>query len=364
MRVGFDARLIRYPGVGRYIANALQGLAAQSQVDLVVYAPDTDSAARWQATAPAWTVRVVCARSPGVREQIIMPRLIAQDRIELFHAPHYVIPLLTTCRLAITLHDLVYLKFPASINGVMRLYYRFMIQQALQRAELILCDSQFTMREIDITGHKTKWIPIGISPDFTPAKAQDISDFRSKHQLPNYLLFVGTWKPWKNVKRLLEAFEQVLHSGYTGQLVLAGKAARHQIDLTEHLRRLAPRVTVLGAVSETDLPVLYSAADALVMPSLYEGFGLPVLEAMACGTPVVVAQAGPLPEVAGEAGIYFDPLDVRSMAQAILLVVQQPQRRSALIERGLQQARLFSIARMGQSLREAYQAVHEEFAVP
>jgi glycosyltransferase involved in cell wall biosynthesis len=360
MRVGFDARLVRYPGVGRYIANALRGLANQPQVDLVVYAPDAESAALWQDSVPAWTVRVVTAHSPGVREQFIMPRLIAQDQIDLFHAPHYVTPLLTTCRLAITLHDLVYQKFPASVNSAMRFYYRFMVWQALRRAALIICDSQFIMREIDVPSYKRKWIPIGVSSDFTPAVVKDISNFRNAHKLPNYLLFVGTWKPWKNVERLLEAFECVLRSGYAGQLVLAGRAARHQLDLTEHLQRLAPRVTVLGAVPETDLPVLYSAADALVMPSLYEGFGLPVLEAMACGTPVIVSQAGPLPEVAGEAGTYFDPLDVSSMAQAILSVVQQPQHRSTLIERGLAQARSFSITRMGQSLCEAYQAVHEE----
>lgn len=363
MRVGFDARLIRYPGVGRYIANALRGLADQPQVDLVVYAPDAESAALWQASAPAWIVRVVSVRSPGVREQIVMPRLIAQDHLDLFHAPHYVAPIFASCPIVVTLHDLVLLRFPDLMNKAMLMYYRIMVGRAIRQARMVLCDSLFIRGEVravfQVTADKLGVVPIGISASFSPASAADKERFARSQGLSNYLLYVGTWKPWKNVERLLDAFDMVRQSGYTGRLVLAGKAARYQLDLTERIQQLAPHVMLLGAVSENDLPALYSAADVLVMPSLYEGFGLPVLEAMACGTPVIVSQAGPLPEVAGEAGMYFDPLDVSSMAQAILSVVRQPQLRATLIQRGLAQAQSFSIARMGQSLYESYRAAHE-----
>ena len=364
MRVGFDARLIRYPGVGRYIANALHGLVDQPQVDLVVYAPDAESAARWRASAPAWIVRVVPVRSPGLREQIVLPRLIVQDRLDLFHAPHYVVPIFTSCPLVVTLHDLVFLRFPDLLTPAMLWYYRNMVGRAIRRARAVLCVSKFIRDEacsvFQAMPESFDVIPNGVAESFVPADAADKEYFIQSQGLSNYILYVGTWKPWKNVERLLDAFDMVRQSGYSGQLVLAGKAARHQLDLTKRIQQLAPYVTVVGDVSENDLPLLYGAADALVMPSLYEGFGLPVLEAMACGTPVIVSHAGPLPEVAGEAGAYFDPLNVESMAQAIRSVVQQPQLRATLVERGFEQARLFSTARMGRSLWEAYQAVYQE----
>jgi glycosyltransferase involved in cell wall biosynthesis len=362
MRVGFDARLVRYPGVGRYIRNALQGLSTQS-LELVVYVPDEETAQQVHQMHNAWKVRIIGARSPGIYEQLAMTWLITQDHLDLFHAPHYVIPVTTTRPIVVTIHDLALFHYPDKLNWFMRLYYGWMIRQAIHRSRIILCVSHFIAEEIrrvfKIPETRIRVVPNSVAEHFRPPELDAIFRFKQAYNLDRYILFVGTWKPWKNVGRLLEAFQKVKLSGYTGTLVLAGKPARHQLDFTEYIQQMSPSVRVLGEVAESDLPVLYGAADVLVMPSLYEGFGLPALEAMACGTPVVVARAGPLPEVVGDAGVYCDPLDVDSIAHAIKTIVEAPDRRVLLANSGKTRAKIFSVGKMGQLLAEAYHSALE-----
>jgi len=363
MRVGFDARLVRYPGVGRYIQNALRGLSTQPFLELVVYVPDEGTAQQVRQMHIAWKVRVVGARSPGIYEQWAMARQIAQDHLDLFHAPHYVVPVTTTRPMVATIHDLALFHYPDKLNCFMRFYYGWMVRQAIHRSRTVLCVSHFIAEEIrrvfKIPEARLRVVPNSVAEHFVPPGLEAIIRFKQAHNLGRYILFVGTWKPWKNVGRLLEAFEKVRQSGYDGTLVLAGKAARYQLDFTEYIHRMSSGVRVLGQIAESDLPVLYGAAEALVMPSLYEGFGLPALEAMACGTPVVVARAGSLPEVVGEAGVYCDPLDVDSIAYAIRTVVEAPERRVLLANLGKTRAKTFSVEKMGQLLVEAYHSVLE-----
>jgi len=363
MRVGFDARLVRYPGVGRYIRNALRGLSTQPFLKLVVYVPDEGTAQQVHQMRTDWDVRVIDARSPGIYEQWAMARLIAQDHLDLFHAPHYVVPVTTTRPIVATIHDLALFHYPDKLHWFMRLYYGWMIRQAINRSCIILCVSHFIAEELHrvfkIPEAKIWVVPNSVAEHFAPPGSEAIIQFKQAYNLDRYILFVGTWKPWKNVGRLLEAFQKVKQSGYDGILVLAGKPARYQLDFTDYIHRMSPSVRVLGEVAESDLPVLYGAADALVMPSLYEGFGLPALEAMACGTPVVVARAGPLPEVVGDAGVYCDPLDVDSIAHAIRTVVEAPEKRALFANSGKARAKMFSVEKMGQLLVETYRSALE-----
>ncbi len=283
--------------------------------------------------------------------QLELPRLYYRLAARLLFSPIPEAPLGSRCRWIVTVHDLIPLRFFKRLSPA-RLYNRYYIPSVLQQAQHILCNSKATANDIIhfccIPASKITPIPL----------AYDRENFRFL-ELPtqNYFLYLGRMSPYKNVQRLISAFAALPHqSDY--ELWLAGPFdQRHLPALQTQITELGlqARVKFLNYVTYTDLPVLINQAIALVFPSLWEGFGLPVLEAMACGTPVITSNLASLPEVAGEAAILIDPYDVGAIAQAMRQVATEPQLHSQLREAGLARANLFSWEKTGQETLQILQ---------
>lgn len=356
--IAVDARMIEASGIGTCISHWLPRLiSARPEVVFALLGP-----ARMLADFP-WTrepnVRVIDVDAPiySVREQIALHRRIPSDAT-LVWSPHYNIPLTWPGRLAVTVHDLSHLALPEFVQGVhRRAYARFMFHRIARGADAIMTDSEFTRSEFErLVGParaKPQVVHLGVDREWFDAPAS-----AAPHPTP-YLLYVGNVKPHKNLGRLLQAFE-MLATRPPCDLLIVGKKEGFLTGDSAVLAaadRLAPRVRLLGAVSQDLLKRYVAHAQALVLPSLYEGFGLPPLEAMACGRPVVVSRAASLPEICGDAAVYCDPLDPASIAAAITRVLEDPGLQQQLRCRGIERAAGFTWDRSAQSVLTVLESV-------
>jgi glycosyltransferase involved in cell wall biosynthesis len=240
-----------------------------------------------------------------------------------------------------------------------RLYTKRLIPPTVAGARLILTNSEFskwdTVRFLGVPEHRIRVTPLAASPIFRPVPESDCREISARYAIGGpYFLFVGNLEPRKNIERLIEAFAGIPDREH--QLVIAGNAWFRGSGIAAKVAALGlrDRVRVLGRVGRADLPALMSGATALVYPSLLEGFGLPVLEAMACGTPVVTSCTSSIPEVAGEAAVLVDPRSPRSIAEGILDATSSPERRAELRRRGLAQAARFDWKRTATATLAAY----------
>ncbi len=293
------------------------------------------------------------ARGYSVAELTGMPRRVRRHRLDLFHATHYVLPPLLGCPAVVTVHDLIHLLYPQFLpNRAARLYARAMIGRSLRAARRVIAVSRNTrddlMARFRVPGSRIVVVYNGVSARFRPDLPEaEIARVRAAHALPgDYALFVGGGRPHKNADNVLRAFARASSDGALPvSLLLAGpmKAeARSRLEALAASLALGTRARILGVVPEEDLPALYAGARFLLHPALYEGFGLPVLEAMAAGAPVLTSSTSALGEIAGDAAYLVDPLDVEAIARGIALLAGDAGARSQLRERGLRRAKEFS----------------------
>lgn len=337
MRVGVDytAAAWQGAGIGRYTRELVR--AAVALGDSVRYR--LFYAARGMPPDSPYLadLRRLCAEFPHVQARPIglSPRLLTilwqrlrlplpvelfTGPIDLLHAPDFVLPP-TRARTLLTVHDLTFLVRPECFEAPLQRYLARTVPRSLRRADLVLVDSQATAddlaRLLGVAPARIALVYPGVAPQFRPLPAAVTAPVRERLGLPaEFLLFVGTLEPRKNLVRLLEAFSTLPPPL---QLVIAGRKGwlYHEIFATVERLGVQSRVRLLDFVADADLPALYNLAQAFVYPSLYEGFGLPVLEALACGTPVVTTAVASLPEVAGTAAVLTDPLDSAAIAAAI-----------------------------------------------
>lgn len=267
-----------------------------------------------------------------------------KDQPDLTFVPAHTLPILFPGRAVVTVHDLGYRLFPQAHTTFSRLYLDLSTRYSAARAHLILADSQATAADLPkfygTNAAKICVVYPGVEALERATPAQ-IAAVRQKYGLPErYFLFLGTLQPRKNINRLIEAYQQwrVAHLDENIGLVLAGRKGW----LSESLRLDTPGVIVTGYVDDNDVAALYSGALALTFPSLYEGFGFPVIEAMRCGTPVLTANTSSLPELAADAALTVDPLDVNAIAQGIAQLAADADLRADLIERGKRNAERFT----------------------
>jgi glycosyltransferase involved in cell wall biosynthesis len=260
-------------------------------------------------------------------------------RHDLFFSPGYNSPLFCTSPFVFTIHDLSHIYCPENSTPLIRLYYATLMKRACQRALRILTVSEFTRMQIvewsGVSTEKVLNVECGIDSTYRP------TENCYGLQFP-YFLCVSNRKRHKNEFRVVEAFARADPTGM--HLVFTGGPTAELADCIEHFH-LTPRVYFAGVVPETRLPSLYRGAEALVFPSLYEGFGLPILEAMACGTPVVTANVTAMPEIAGGAALLVDPTSVEQIAKAMEQLVSDPTLRQQLRHKGLARSAEFSWAR-------------------
>ena len=294
-------------------------------------------------------------------EQFILPGKL--DSRDVLWSPANTGPLRVRNQVS-TIHDLSPLDQPKGFKPQFKIWYRILLPRLARRVSMIITDSEFSrgriMSRLGVIPERVVSIPCGVDQDhFYPRGEHEIAAVREEYGLPAaYLLFVGSLQRRKNLSRLIRAWEQVtLQSSELG-LVLVGRSARPFRSL--HLEHNPPHVRMLGDVNDRELPALYSGALAFVMPSLYEGFGLPVLEAMSCGTPVVASNAAALPEVVGQAGLLIDPYDVDDIAKAILQLVADPLLRGSLSSQGRVRAGKFSWDRTAAQIRTVLEQARNE----
>lgn len=272
---------------------------------------------------------------------------------DVLFVPAHVLPIVHPRRSVVTVHDLGYLYYPQAHTRGARWYLDWSTRYSARTATHLIADSQATRRDLlthcGVAQDKVSVVYPGCNPEFAPVRdAAQLSTVRERYQLPeSYVIYIGTLQPRKNLRTLILALAALGGEHASTHLVIAGKQGWLYEPLFAQVRglALAERVHFIGYAPQEDLPALLSAAQAFVLPSLYEGFGLPLLEAMACGTPVICSNVSSLPEVAGDAAILVDPRDTAQWVQALQRVLEDAGLRSALIERGLQQVQRFSWAR-------------------
>jgi len=298
-------------------------------------------------------------------EQLMAPAQVAAARLDLTHSFLNVAPLLAPGRHVVTVHDLSFVHVPEAHPRHRRWYLSLATRLSVGRAAAVLADSQATKDDVvRLFGADPARITVvypGVEPDFHPRSGAALEAFRATHRLPaRFVLFVGTLEPRKNVDVLVRAFAQLRHAGaYAGELVIVGGRGWGPLRLEALARELgvAEHVRLVGYVRRAELPLWYTAAELMVYPSSYEGFGIPLLEAMASGTPVVASNRSSLPEVVGDAGITVDPRAVPRLASVMAEALASTDRRDAMRARGLARAQRFQWTAAAHACLSVYQRV-------
>ena len=369
MRIAIDARKLHDFGIGTYIRNVLVGLARiDQQTEYIAICRPADADA---INELGHNFRAVpeTARPYSIGEQIAIPLALVRERAHLLHEPHYVVPPATRCHTVVTIHDCIHLMFPQYLPGrLAHVYARVSMWSAVHRSDRILTVSEASKRDIlrffHVDPHKVEVIYNAIDERFlAPPDAERMDQVRQRYQLDHpLLLYVGNIKPHKNLERLIDAFGRARAGGLDDlRLLIIGDEISKYPGLRQavHRHRLDKYVRFLGFQPYDTLAAFYRLARAFVFPSLYEGFGLPPLEAMACGTPVITSNVSSLPEIAGGAAVLIDPYEPASIAQGITRAVTDEALRVQLIERGLQRAREFSWTQSVAAIHRIYMEVLE-----
>lgn len=296
---------------------------------------------------------------------------VTRHPVDVLFVPAHVLPLVSAGRSVVTVHDLGYLAFPQAHRPLDRLYLDLSTRWNVTRATRVLADSEATRRDL-ITRYRAPAEKVAVvypgwdAEVWRPAPQEQVAAVKARYGIAgDYILYLGTLQPRKNLVRLVQAFARLWGSGFAPglqnglQLVLAGQVGWLAQGVFEAVRRLGLESAVVftGYIADEEAVALMSGAQAFVFPSLYEGFGFPVLEAMACGVPVVCSNVSSLPEVAGEAALLVDPMDVDALAQAIQRILTDAALRERLVAHGYRQVTCFSWERCARQVKDVLEAV-------
>ena len=366
-RIAIDARKIRDFGIGTYVRNLLVEYSRVDNGDTYVVICRPGDREFVEALGPRFEAMPDASGNYSVREQLSLPLDIRRARVQLFHAPHYVVPPLTPGRIVVTIHDCIHLRFPQYLPHRAALYYaKGFMRMGARRARRILTVSQASKDDIQqylhVPANKIDVIHNGLDARFlAPPDDELLTRVRQRFQLTApFVLYTGNIKPHKNVDRLIDAFARLRQDGHHDlKLLIIGDDSSRYPSLRRQVHRhhLHAHVRFLGFVPDETLAALYRLASLFVFPSLFEGFGFPPLEAMASGTPVITSNVSSLPEVVGDAAVLVNPLDAEAIAQAMARVLADARLRRELIARGLERAQTFRWADAAAQTRAVYAQV-------
>ncbi len=364
-RIGINAHLLsgkygyRRAGIHHYIAQVLHNLPLDERLHYVIY---TGFEGRWERddfskVAPPWSTESPVRRI--LWEQIVWPWDARKHELDLLHSMAFVTPLWQSRPTMLTVYDLSFLHFPERFPRLQRRYLQSQTKRSCRAAKRVVTISESGRHDV----HNYYGVPLeridvvypGVDERFHPCSAEQIAQFRERQQLPEqFLLHVGTLQPRKNIPILVEAMAQLKRPDLP--LVLVGGKGWHYSEIFERIARLGlnKQVRLTGYVADEELPYWYSAATALVFPSVYEGFGLPVLQAMACGAPVVASNSSSIPEAAGDAALLFAPHDIEQLVSHLQAVLDDQQQAETMRRRGLAHAHQFTWQRAGAEMAAAF----------
>lgn len=378
MRIGIDYRPTqvlkqRYRGVGRYVRSLVKALASVDTANqYLLYVNRTQSideplacknVAFWPNIFP-WDFAL---RNRLMEWQLCLPYDLQRGALDLFHFTFpQDVPFQHPVRFVVTIHDLISLIFREHYrHNRLRPLYDYMWTRAAKSAEMIITVSQNSRKDIievlQIPDERIRVIYEAADPVFRPVEnREEVEGLKEGLSLTNYILYVGGMEPRKNLVCLLKAFKQLPKDlGNSFRLVIAGRPDQFFAELQREVERqgLSGKVSFTGFITGERLVLLYNGASVLVLPSLYEGFGFPLLEAMACGTPVICARSASVPEIAEDAALYFDPKDANELTDALSKVLEDPSLAAGLREKGFQQAARFSWEKTARETLEVYKEV-------
>ena len=371
MRIAIDVRKLHDFGVGTYVRNLIHQLAhLDHNTEYVLFCQHDDLDLPAQ-LGPNF--RTVSDRSSqySVWEQLSIPMNVWRTGPQLLHTPDYVLPALTPCRSIVTIHDCIHLVFPQYLaSRLARNYARAAFWTAAHRASRILTVSEASKNDIlrffPVPEEKVTVIYNAITQHFYDEPPEEqMAQVRERYQLHDrFVMYAGNVKPHKNLERLIDAFMLLRQDGgYEDlKLLITGSEVSKYATLRRAVHRynLHKHVRFLGYQSDQTLSALYRLADVFVFPSLYEGFGLPPLEAMASGTPVVVSNVSSLPEVVGDAGVLVNPYDAAAIADGVRQVLDDSELSADLSRRGIARARLFSWSESVRRIHSIYQEIVDD----
>jgi len=370
MRIGIDARIIHYTrgGISNYVLHLLQALTSLTAFDASADFYVLHSRKRHTSSSfPASDFHhITCWTPPHHRlEHWTLGIETMRLNLDLLHSPDFIPPAFGYRHSIITVHDLNFIHYPQFLTAESHRYYNQQIKWAVRRADHILADSHATQSDLitllNTPPEKITVVHLAADPAFRPLPQLETKRIAAQYNLaPGYLLCVGTLEPRKNIPGLLQAYRLLLDTKTTNMpLVLIGSKGWLYDEIFEQVEKLhlTQKTHFLHDIPDADLVGLYNGASVLTTPSFYEGFGLPALEAMACGTPVVVANRASLPEVVGEAGLLIDPDNPESIAQALTRVLTEGSLREQMSKQGLLQANRFTWEKTARDTLKVYQTV-------
>jgi len=360
-------------GIGRYVRELTSALAqldhhnhyklfvagaAQAQLPPL---PSSNFIWKPSRITPSWFARF------WHRARLPIPVEVITGGIDLFHATDFVLPpTRRETKTLLTVHDLSFIRVPDAATPSLRSYLNKVVPRSVKKVDHVLADSQATKDDLielyDVSPAKVTVLLSGVDTRFQPVTDQStLMRTRHKYELEDhaYILSVGTVQPRKNYSRIIRALHILRQQGHDLHYAIAGGKGWLNDEMYTTIKQTGMQdyVHLLGFVDDEDLPALYSISDCLVISSLYEGFGLPILEAMACGTPVITSNLSSLPEVAGKAGILVDPRDTNAVVDAIQEIITNGNKRQQLIKAGYQQATKFTWEHSAQQLKSVYESL-------
>ncbi|MFH0805087.1 MAG: glycosyltransferase family 1 protein [Patescibacteria group bacterium] len=373
MRIAIDARFYGTlgKGLGRYTQKLVEHLERVDHENDYLVLLRRENWLDYQPRNPRFTKVQADYQWYSLSEQILLPLLLRRLRVDLVHFTHFNVPLLCRSPFVVTIHDLILTKYPTErattlgplLYGIKHAAYTVIIRRAVHRARRVIAVSNYTKQDI-VNYFKVPPDHVVVTYEGVDPLGNGVGDpaaalTRYGVREP-YLLYVGNVYPHKNIEGLLKAFRQVIQQRAELQLVLVGKDDYFFRRLRQQVvdRGLTGKVVFTGFVADADLPFLYRRATLYVFPSLCEGFGLPALEACSCGTPVAASNSSCLPEVLGDAAVYFDPEDPPAIATQITRVLEDSQLARSLVARGYDRVKRFSWDDMAQATRKLYNIVY------
>ena len=354
MKIAIDTQTIlgQRSGFGFYVKNLVEGLKAVDYEDeFVLISPETEL----DLSTP----------QRFIWDQYIFPGQAKKNKVDILHQPCFSVPIFYHGKKVVTAHDIIPYIFPKFLPLASRLYFSKWMTFSYKYADHIITDSESTKKDLikylKLPENKISVIYLAASKEFYPRRSEEITRIKSKYQITKkYFINVGTIEPRKNLLFLVEVFSLAVKLGIQENMIIVGKKGWYYDELFTLVKKLnlQERVIFTGYVPDEDIPILYSGATALTFTSIYEGFGLPVLEAMACGTPIISSDSSSLPEVVGDAGVLLSVKDKKTWVENMVKISQNVELTQQLSRKSIEQAKKFSWEKCAQETSQVYKQVY------
>jgi glycosyltransferase involved in cell wall biosynthesis len=369
MKIGIDCRELRsyMTGIGRILLEFLREARRQRQdFDFILFGNDKTNFLSFPDVFKDYKKIIIKERLTLWWDQIQLKNAIAKNQIDVFFSPYYKIPLLTETKTILSIFDVTYLLVePYRSSWRNKLYIKNFIQLASRKAKRIITSSHSTkndlLKNLHLPKGKIEVVCLGVNPKFKVIPEKNRRDFvKKKYGIrKKYLLYIGNFLPHKNVKSLMDAYN-LLPENIRREYSLAvggGRPEGFRRDIEQPKPGDSQAIIDCGNIADEDLPALYSGAELFVFPSLYEGFGLPPLEAMACACPVASSNTSCMPEVLGDAALFFNPNSTEEMSLAIRRMLEDEHLRNSFCQKGLERAKLFTSEKMAKRMLAIFDLV-------